>query len=110
MNIRKLLVLFASFSLLTFGQVGGGRGKSRNVPRYDPSTEATFKGTVEEVKEVAHPGFQGKCLHAILKTDQGTVDVRIGPASFLSWVRISVPDWPSDQLTAIHLSGSPALD
>ena len=57
MNTSRIFVLFATFSLLAFGQVGGGRGKGRNVPRYEPSTEATFKGTVEEVKEVDHPGF-----------------------------------------------------
>ena len=99
MNIRKMLVLFAAFSLLAFGQVGGGRGKGRNVPRYDPSTEATFKGTVEEVKEVDHPGFQGKGLHAMLKTDEGTFDVHIGPASFVAKEQLTVAK--GDQLEVV---------
>jgi hypothetical protein len=82
MHTTRTLLLFAGFSLLAFAQLGGGRGQGRNVPRYDPSTEATFKGTVEGVAEVNHPGFRGKGLHAMFKTDQGMFDVHIGPASF----------------------------
>ncbi len=99
MSIRKILVFFAAFSLLAFGQVGGGRGKGRNVSWYDPSTEATFKGTVEEVSEVEHPGFQGKGLHAMLKTDQGTFDVHIGPASFAAKEHLTVAK--GDQLEVV---------
>lgn len=52
------------------------------MPRYDLSTEATFQGTVEDVREVDHAGFQGKGLHVTLKTAAETFDVHVGPASF----------------------------
>jgi hypothetical protein len=99
MNKRRMLVLFATFGLLAFSQVPGGRGKGRNVPRYDPSTEATFKGTVEEVKEVDHPGFLGKGLHAMLKTDQGMFDAHIGPASVAAKEQLTIAK--GDQLEVV---------
>lgn len=90
MYTRRMLLLLAGFSLLAFAQSGGGQGQGRNVPRYDPSTEATFKGTVERVEEVDHPGFRGKGLHAMLKTDQGMFDVHIGPASFVAKEQLTI--------------------
>ncbi len=73
------VVLFASSSLRVSGQ---GRGSA--VPNYDPATEGTFKGAVEQVKEVDHAGYRGKGLHVMLKTTEGTFDVHLGPASFVT--------------------------
>jgi hypothetical protein len=99
MNTRRTVVLFTTFSLLAFAQAAGGRGKGRNAPRYDPSTEATFTGTIEEVKEVDHAGFLGKGLHAMLKTDQGMFDVHIGPASFAATEQLTLAK--GDQLEVV---------
>jgi hypothetical protein len=90
MHTKRTFLLFVGFSLLAFAQSGGGRGQGRSVPRYDPSTEATFKGTVEGVEEVANPGYRGKGLHAMLKTDQGVLDVHIGPASFVAKQQLTI--------------------
>ena len=73
------VALFAASGLILLGQ---GRGSA--VPNYDPATEATFKGTVEQVKEVDHAGYRGKGLHVTLKTADGTFDVHLGPASFVT--------------------------
>ena len=71
--------LFAASGLILSGQ---SRGSA--VPNYDPATETTFKGTVEQVKEVDHSGYRGKGLHVTLKTAEGTFDVHLGPASFVT--------------------------
>jgi hypothetical protein len=82
MDTKRIIALFATFGLLAFAQASGSRGTGRGAPNYNSSTEATFRGTVEAVIEVDHPGFQGKGLHAMLKTDRGTFDLQIGPSSF----------------------------
>jgi hypothetical protein len=81
---RTMLVIFPAFGLLALGQGGRGHGKCQGMACYDRSTEGTFKGTVEEVKEVEHAGMQGKGIHAMMKTDQGVIEIHIGPASFVS--------------------------
>ncbi|HTW31887.1 MAG TPA: hypothetical protein VMD76_09420 [Candidatus Sulfotelmatobacter sp.] len=49
-------------------------------PKYDIANEVKIKGTVEDIREV--PGeFQG--THLVIKTDTGTVLVRLAPADFL---------------------------
>jgi DNA/RNA endonuclease YhcR with UshA esterase domain len=66
---------------LLLSQMGQGSGKrTRN---YDPATEMTVKGTVEDV---THPaGRNGAAgTHLVLKADQGALDVHLGPSSYLS--------------------------
>jgi hypothetical protein len=55
----------------------------KTMPRYDTTTEATFQGTIAEVREVDHAGFRGKGLHVTLKTAGETFDVHVGPLSFV---------------------------
>jgi DNA/RNA endonuclease YhcR with UshA esterase domain len=52
-------------------------------PRYDPATEVTVKGTIEEVREIPH-GTWSAGIHLTLKTDQTAMDVHVGPARFLA--------------------------
>jgi hypothetical protein len=57
---------------------GGGRF-------YNPGTETTVTGTVQQVKTVsgrAGRGWGG--LHLDVKTDSGTLDVHLGPAAFIA--------------------------
>ncbi|HTV64418.1 MAG TPA: OB-fold nucleic acid binding domain-containing protein [Bryocella sp.] len=49
-------------------------------PKYDVANEVKIKGVVEDIREV--PGaFEG--THLVVKTDTGTVLVRVAPADFL---------------------------
>lgn len=49
---------------------------------YNTLTEATVRGTVEEVRTITGPrGWNG--THLTLNTDSGSLDVHLGPASFL---------------------------
>jgi hypothetical protein len=86
----RTLIVLAMASLAALGQAGGGRGKNRPVPNYNTSSEATLNGIVEEVTEVDHAGFPGKGLHVLLKTDMGTLDLHIGPASFAAQEKLTL--------------------
>lgn len=69
-------VLFMS-PVLAYGQ---GTGNARN---YDPGTETTVRGTVEQVKQVSgRHGWNG--THLVLKTEAGPLEVHAGPSSYLS--------------------------
>jgi len=62
------------------GQMRRGAGKCSN---YDPKTEMTMPGTVEEVTQLASGhGWHG--THLTVKTDAGTFDVHLGPADFVA--------------------------
>lgn len=76
----------------TLAQMGsGGMGQGMHMPKYDPSTVATVKGTVEEVQEgMMQSGQMGQMkgmghmgLHLILKTDKESLTVLVGPAGFV---------------------------
>ncbi len=60
-----------------------GPGPGRGTPSYDPTTEITAKGSVEEVQTVQRKGGWGG-IHLALKTDAGNLDVHLGPSSFIS--------------------------
>ena len=69
---------------------GGGRG-----PRYDVATEATATGTVEAVEQIAPPGGgRGRRglggTHLTLKTDSATLEVHLGPTSFLKEKKVAI--------------------
>ena len=53
------------------------------VPKYDPSTEATFKGTVDEVRDRNCPVSRGMGSHILLKTGDTTIEVHIAPTKFV---------------------------
>jgi DNA/RNA endonuclease YhcR with UshA esterase domain len=68
------VVLFVSVPL-AFAQ--------RGMRNYDPSTETTVRGTVEQVKQVSgRHGWNG--THLMLKTEAGTVEVHVGPSSYIT--------------------------
>ena len=79
-------VLMIAIAALTLGaasalaQRGRGQGAGR---MYDPATETTVKGTVEEVKQVSGPRGGPGGVHLILKTDKETLEVHLGPTTFL---------------------------
>ena len=101
MDFAAAIVRLGVLGVAVFAATGPsvfGQGKGSAVPNYEPSTEATFKGTVEQVKEVDHAGYRGKGLHVTLKTAEGTFDVHLGPASYVT-KEITVA--PGDQLEVV---------
>ncbi len=59
-----------------------GMGGPQDSPRYDPKTEVTVKGPVEEVKEYSNQGGWHTGQHVTLKTDKGTLDIHLGPTDY----------------------------
>jgi hypothetical protein len=60
------------------------RSPMMGTPNYNTATEATFKGTVEAVSQIA--GMQGQRMagtHLTVKTEKETIDVHVGPSWFL---------------------------
>jgi hypothetical protein len=77
-----------------------GSGQARQMPKYDPATEVTVKGTIEEVEEgmmqpghmqqmgsmgqTGHMGQMGHMgLHLVLKTESASYTVLVGPAQYV---------------------------
>ena len=60
---------------------GGGPGKG--MGNYDPKTEVTVKGTIEDVQQqTGKAAWSG--THLKLKTDAATIDVHVGPSSYIA--------------------------
>jgi hypothetical protein len=84
---RRILMFIGVTLLLAvpvlMAQAGMGGGRSRGARNYNPATEVTVKGTVEEVTQTTgQRGWAG--IHLTLKTDQGAYEVHVGPASYIS--------------------------
>jgi hypothetical protein len=103
LGFLEFLVLIAALTvavpLLAQPPAGGGSG-----PRYDLATEATVRGTVESVEQIAGPGGgrgrQGLGgTHITLKTITETLDVHLGPTAFLNEKKIAVAK--GDTLTIV---------
>jgi DNA/RNA endonuclease YhcR with UshA esterase domain len=82
----------------------------RGMRNYDPSTETTVKGTVEEVKQVSgQHGWNG--THLMLRTEAGQMDVHAGPSSYIAAQGFSFAK--GDQIevlgSKVKLGGSEAL-
>ncbi len=88
MNSRRtfgvLLIVAAAIAYaapVAYCQGTGGQGRGRY---YNPNTETTVKGTVEEVKIIAGPWGGPGGTHLNLKADSGSFDVHLGPSRFLA--------------------------
>jgi hypothetical protein len=77
--LGPLLVVFT----MPLAQAQPRGGSQPAGPRYDPATEVTVTGTVEEVREIPH-GARGPGIHLTLRTDRATYDVHVGPVRFLA--------------------------
>jgi DNA/RNA endonuclease YhcR with UshA esterase domain len=85
-NLKSLLVALIA---VTFGlafattALAQGQGMGMGMRNYNPQTEVTVKGTVEEVQQLqGRNAWMG--THLLLKTDSGTMDVHVGPADYIA--------------------------
>jgi hypothetical protein len=72
----------------------------QQTPMYDTKTETTLKGTVEEVKtttgtmrgrgRMGMPGMDMEGTHVMLKTGSETIEVHLGPSSFMKEKSIEI--------------------
>lgn len=81
MRTLKLL----SWSIVVVGLAAAAHAQGmRGGGNYNPATEATLTGTVDEVKTMPSPGKGGGGVHFRLNTGTGAMTVHVGPASFVS--------------------------
>lgn len=86
------------------------RGYRKPVPKYDPKTEVTVKGTVDEVKQ--YSGRRGSTgTHLMLKTSEETIDVHVGPSWYLSQQHVEFAKGDEIEVTGstIKMAGRDAL-
>ena len=80
-----ILILTAVALVLTITPAAGQKSAAGvAVPKYDPSVEATFKGTVVEVRERECPMSGGMGSHLILRlSDNKTIEVHLASTKFV---------------------------
>jgi hypothetical protein len=87
----KLRLLILSLFVATFGitaqaQMGPGSGKC--MSNYDPKAEVSISGTVDRITlQSGHRGWQG--THLFVKTDNGVIEVHVGPTDYIASQRFS---------------------
>jgi hypothetical protein len=77
---------------------------------YDSKTETTVRGTVEEVRTVTgRHGWNG--LHLSLKTASGTLDIHVGPASYVASKKFELAKGDEIEVTGsrIRVDGADAI-
>lgn len=88
-----LLLALAAILVIPSGlaQMSQGQGQGMGMANYDPSSVITVKGAVQEVQEnTMHHGQKDQMsgmgqmgTHLVIKTDNETLYVMVGPSSFL---------------------------
>jgi DNA/RNA endonuclease YhcR with UshA esterase domain len=74
----------AAIVLLTASTAVGQKTDSQTVPKYDPASEATFKGTVIDVIDHQCPVSGGLGAHLNLKLEDGkTIEVHLAATKFV---------------------------
>ena len=59
------------------------------MSNYDPKSEVAMSGTVDRLAEVT--GYRGKQgTHLFLKTDNGPIEVHVGPANYIASQQFSL--------------------
>lgn len=100
-GVPVLLALVATTALAQGGY--GGR-------KYDPKSEVTVKGTVEDVQQqTGKNGWSG--THLTLNTDAGTFDVHVGPSSYIAQKQFSFAKGDKIEVVGskVTISGKEAL-
>ncbi|HTO89107.1 MAG TPA: hypothetical protein VMR54_16415 [Thermoanaerobaculia bacterium] len=78
MRTPRRLAILGAFMLTVAARALGSPGS-----RYDPKTEITVSGTVDEVKVYSRQGSVAGGVHLLLKTSDSVLDIHLGPSGFL---------------------------
>jgi len=79
------VAILLAASLIAAGSAAVQKPSSEPVPKYDKSTEAVFKGTVEEVVDRQCPVSGGMGSHLMLKMIDGTsIEVHLSLTKFVN--------------------------
>jgi len=88
MKTSRIIILLATVVALVLiiapAAAGQKSGPGVAVPKYDPAAEATFKGTVEEVRDRQCPVSGGMGSHLILRLSPSeTIEVHLASTKFV---------------------------
>jgi DNA/RNA endonuclease YhcR with UshA esterase domain len=85
MKIWLAVIAILAFALLFAPALAAQKPEPvASVPKYDPATEAVYKGTVELVKDHECPVSGGMGSHLILKLSDGnTIEVHLATTKFV---------------------------
>jgi hypothetical protein len=82
-NHRRLLAPLAALILLALPALAMQKHGGQGEPAYDPATETTVRGVIEEVTRPMCPMMaEKKGLHLTVKAGEQSYVVHLGPASF----------------------------
>lgn len=78
------------------------------LPTYDTKTEATLKGTVENVttagRSMGRGGMAMQERQFTLKTDTGTIEVRLGPPDFVTEQKVQIAKGDTVEVIGSHVT------
>lgn len=88
MKTSRIIILIVTIAalilIITPAAAAQKSGTSVVVPKYDRATEATFKGTVEEVRDRQCPMSGGLGSHLVLKLSPSeTIEVHLASSKFV---------------------------
>lgn len=124
MQLKQLMTPLIFLTLvvgLIMPSAGAQRGIKANpqMPRYDPKTEVTVKGTIEEVQHMmpaTPPPGRGRMAgmggtHIKIATEKGTLDVHLGPSAFLAEKKFTLSKGDAVEITGsrVKIQGNDAL-
>ena len=94
-------ILFVVASVLVLAQQ---KTSTEAVPKYDPSAEAVFKGTVEEVRDRECPVRRGMGAHILLKTGEGkTIEVHLATTKFVKSYELAFNKGDAVEITGVKV-------
>ncbi|HZP63718.1 MAG TPA: hypothetical protein VFB28_09915 [Terriglobales bacterium] len=84
MKTWSALTFIVSLMFAVVPAVSAGSGLGAGVPKYNPATEAVFKGTVQEVRDRQCPVSGGMGSHVVVKLEDGsTIEVHLASKKFV---------------------------
>jgi hypothetical protein len=88
--MKDFKILASIFTVIAMvGVATPGLFAQRGTRIYNPATEVTVRGTVEQVSQVTHgQGWSG--THLTVQTDAGKLDIHLGPSRFLEAQKFTV--------------------
>ena len=105
MKYATVFLLCIALALPALGQ------KAPAGPKYDPATEAKFKGTIDDIKEVPNSCLGDTGLHLMLKTGDGIQEVQVAPVDFLKFMDITFAKGEEIQVigSKVTVNGNPLI-
>ena len=109
MRSKASIILLAVFAGVVMALAQAQRGPGMGMPNYDPKSETTVTGAVQEVQQHQMMGHQG--THLMVKTDTGELEVHLGPSSYLAQQKFSFAKDDQVEVTGsmVKMGGKDAL-